>query len=159
MGRRHNNQRLTRVDHTVTGHRFAIKMPHHHGLNRTKLDYFHVLNTSVSLCTRSFHSLISKTNSGHLQTRHKLQFTNDTRSVQIQGAVLVAFFNFLISLVAQVDRVLVLLVLLLLPTVSSCEMGSTSRRVTMSRPKAAQRSPISPALAATLASLCSLSLA
>ena len=71
--------------------------------------------------------------------------------------MLVAFFSFLISLVAQLDRVLVLLVLDLLPAVNKSEIGSTSRRVTISLPKAAQRSPISPALAATLASECSLS--
>lgn len=45
--------------------------------------------------------------------------------------MLVAFFSFLISLVAQVDRVFVFEVFDLLPAVSSSVMGSTSSRVTM----------------------------
>ena len=57
------------------------------------------------------------------------------------------------------ERVLVMMVGLLRPAVSRSEIGSTSSSVTMSRPKAAHKSPMRPALAATLASLCSLSLA
>ena len=93
----------------------------------------------------------------------------------------------LISFVAHVDKVLVFEVLLLLPAVRRSEIGSTSNRVTIATwgsiseasrlsemrpfykmksifpsrlppPKAEQRSPMSPALAATLASLCSESL-
>ena len=45
--------------------------------------------------------------------------------------MLVAFLSFLISLVAQVERVLVLLVLDLRPAVSRSEIGSTSSKVTM----------------------------
>lgn len=75
------------------------------------------------------------------------------RGHQLAAAELLAiFFNFFNSFDAQMDRVLALLCLLLLPCPSISLMGSRSRRWIIGAPKALHKSPTRPAATAIVVS-------